>query len=263
MRRLLVCVLAAFLAPCVAQTEVETGMESSPPPAATKRGPGPTLVWLVIDDGSRRTIASAAQVAALTAMTDAAVARGVRLEFPALDGNDLARIDADTLWSGDPRRALAAAQRYGASAALIARLSRNGPMWQGRMTLVDPFGSEQYTAEHPDSSSVLADAAKGLADRLQRRRAIAAGERIVADHHLWITNIGSASDYARALKYLESLPVVEAIAPEGAEGDRLLVRARLTVRLDRLRDMLALGDVMALEVAPPEPGQPAVLRLNR
>ena len=79
----------------------------SPPPATEMQAPKParsavslgpppaTLVWLVIDDGTRKTVASASQVAALGAMTGVAAERGIELKFPTLDGSDLARVDAD------------------------------------------------------------------------------------------------------------------------------------------------------------------------
>lgn len=232
------------------------------PSAAPAAAPTPTLVWLVIDDGTRKTIASAAQVAALTPMTTTAGGRGIALVFPEMDGNDLARIDADTLWSGDPRKALAAAKRYRTTQVLVARLSRNGATWNGRMTLVDAYGTDEWLAQHGDSSSVLVDATAGLADRLEKRSALAVSERVVADHWLWIDEVRSPSDYGRALKYLESLPVVEAVTPEGADGDRLLVKARLTVRLERLQQMLALGDTLRLDDAAVAPGSQAVLRLE-
>src|SRR5688572_165898 len=175
MIRLLPVLLFPFLAAAAAAQQpaaasATTAPAAVPAPAAPDAtppaAPGGTLVWLVIDDGTRKTIASAAQVAALTPMTTKAAERGIALAFPELDGNDLARIDADTLWSGDPRKALAAAQRYRAAQALVARLSRSGASWNGRMTLVDAYGAEEWLAQHPDSSSVLVDAASGLADRL-------------------------------------------------------------------------------------------------
>ena len=260
--------LAALLLAVAAHAAAQAPPTASPPPpaapgAAEMPAPPPTLVWLVVDDGSRRTIASAAQVAALTAMTERAAARGIELEFPTLDGNDLARIDSDTLWSGDPRRAYVAAQRYRTPTVLVARLSRLGAGWVGRMTLVDAFGSESYESRDSDSSTVLAAATDGLADRLEKRRVLGASERVVAEHRLWIAGVDSPADYGRALKYLESLPVVEAVAPEGAEGDRLLVRATLTVRLERFAQMLALGSTMRLDGDVPAPGGQAVLRLAR
>ena len=270
MRDLLFPALVLAFAPLAAAQAPPTAPAPAPAaPVAPAGGEaaaapqGQALVWLVIDDGTRKTIASAAQVAALGALTETAAARGVVLRFPTLDGNDLARVDADTLWSGDPRKALAAAQRYGTPTVLVARLSRSGAEWRGRMTLVDAFGSESYEAQHADSSSVLAAAATGLADRLAQRSAAAEGERVVADHELWIAGLRGAGDYGRALRYLESLPVVESVTPEGADGDRLLVKARLNVRLERLQQLLALGDTMALDDPAPPAGSQAVLRLLR
>src|SRR5687768_12896009 len=117
------CMIRSFLALLLALLATSARAQPAPAPATVPPSPAPasapaaveqtaTLVWLVIDDGTRKTVASAAQVAALTPMTTKAAERGIVLRFPELDGNDLARIDADTLWSGDPRKALAAAQRY-------------------------------------------------------------------------------------------------------------------------------------------------------
>lgn len=263
---LLFALALATALPASSQSPVPAAAMPTPEAARSTAALGPlppTLVWLVIDDGTRKTIASATQVAALGAMTGVATQRGIELKFPTLDGSDLARVDADLLWGGDPRKALAAAKRYGTPVTLIARLSRNGSQWQGRMTLVDAYGSEDYVTQHAESSSVLADAAAGLADRLEKRQLVAASERVVADHYLWIAGLRSAADYGRALKYLESLPVVEAIAPEGAEGDRLLVKARLNVPPERLAQMLSLGNTMLVDDAPPPPGSQAVLQLRR
>lgn len=263
-RPVTVLLLALFATPARAQpaAAAPAAPANTAPAAAPAAAAAPTLVWLVIDDGTRKTIASAAQVAALTPMTTTAAGRGIALAFPEMDGNDLARIDADTLWSGDPRKALAAAQRYRATQALVARLSRSGATWNGRMTLIDAYGADEWLAQHADSSSVLVAATAGLADRLEKRRALAVAERVVADHWLWIDEVRSPSDYGRVLKYLESLPVVEAVTPEGADGERLLVKARLTVRLERLQQMLALGDTLRLDDAAVAPGSQAVLRLE-
>ncbi|HVF34562.1 MAG TPA: DUF2066 domain-containing protein [Candidatus Saccharimonadia bacterium] len=262
MRSPLLLALALAAAPPAWPQASPPVAESPVAKAAPAAAPPPTLVWLVIDDGTRKTIASAAQVAALGAMTGAAAERGIELRFPTLDGSDLARVDADTLWSGDPRKALAAAKRYGTPATLIARLSRAGSLWQGRMTLVDAYGKEDYVTQHAESSNVLAFAAAGLADRLSKRQVVAVA-RVVGDHYLWIAGLRSAADYARALKYLQSLPVVEALAPEGAEGDRLLVKARLNVLPERLAQVLSLGDTMRVDDEPPPRGSEAVLHFLR
>ena len=204
-----------------------------------------TLVWLVIDDGTKKTIASATQVAALEALTSHARERGVPLKFPLVDIDD--RVDAETLWSGSPQAALTAAQRYKTPAALIARLAKGASGWTGRFTLVDALGAENWSVQYADSSSVLVAAAAGLADRMAQRYAVSASERVVADYWIWIANIKDPSDYGKVLKYLDTVSVMSAVTAEGSDGDRLLVKATLAVAPDRLRQVFALSNVLAFD----------------
>lgn len=221
-----------------------------------------TMVWLVIDDGGAKRIASAAQVEALGALTQAAAARGVALVFPQMDPQDYAAADPQVLWEGSPGKALGAAARYNASCALVARLERSGQGWRGRFTLVDGGGSLDWNASYADANSVLAAGAAGLADRLSQRYAIPPADRQPGDYTLWIADVRSPVDYGTALSYLENLSVVSAISPVGADGDRLLVQARLEVTLDRLRVLLALQDVLSFDDTVETVGAQATLRLR-
>jgi uncharacterized protein len=222
----------------------------------------PTLVWLLIDDGGAKRVASAAQVEALVALTREAEQRGIVLLFPQMDPQDYARADPDRLWDGSPEKALAGAARYNAPVALVARLARSGQGWQGRFTLVDGGGSVDWSASYADANSVLAAAAAGLADRLAQRYAIPPADRQAGDYRIWIADVRTPLDYGTALSYLENLSVVESITPIGADGDRLLVQARLEVTLNRLGILLALQDVMTLDATAEAVGAQATLRLR-
>jgi uncharacterized protein len=222
----------------------------------------PTLVWLLIDDGATKRVASAAQVDALGALTREAEQRGVPLLFPQMDPQDYATADPERLWDGAPDKALAGAARYDAPVALVARLARSGQGWQGRFTLVDGGGSVGWTASYADSNSVLAAAASGLADRLAQRYAIPPADRQPGDYQLWIADVRSPLDYGTAVSYLENLSVVGSITPIGADGDRLLVQAHLEVTLNRLRVLLELQDVMAFDDTAETVGAQATLRLR-
>jgi hypothetical protein len=206
-----------------------------------------TLVWLVIDDGSTRRIASAAQVAALGALSRTAQQRGIEFVLPAMDAEDLARIDPDTLWGGPSSAALAAASRYGTPVALVARLSRSGTGWSARLTLADGGRPEDWASNFGDANAALAAAANGLADRLAQRFALAAAERVVADYEVTIAGIAGADDYARVMAYLGGLSVVQSFAPRAAEGSTLSIAATLTVAPARLRQVLAIAGVLAFD----------------
>ena len=222
-----------------------------------------TVVWLVIDDGKRKTIANSGQVSALPGLTGHARQRGVPLRFPQLDSEDRAYIDPEMLWQGGDAQALKASARYQGQAALIARLTRAGNEWTGRFTYVDEGGSEHWGARHPQSSIVLVAAAEGLADRLAHRYAVSAQDRVVGDYQVWVGNLRSADDYADAIKYLQGLSVVRALTPIGAEGDRVLLKVTLEVSLNRLRRVFELGKVLAFDDTAPVEGAQASFRLLR
>ena len=206
-----------------------------------------SLVWLVIDDGGTRRIASAAQAAALGALTRTARERGIELLLPSMDAEDRARIDADALWAGSAADGLAAAFRYGAAAALVVRLARSGAGWSARFTLADGGRPDEWSATFPDANTALAAAAAGLADRLAQRFGLGVAERVVADYAITVTGVAGADDYARVLASLGGLSVVSALAPTGAEGSTLTLSATLTVTPARLRQVLSIDGVLAFD----------------
>jgi hypothetical protein len=206
-----------------------------------------TLLWLVIDDGSARRIAASTQVSALGALTRRARDRGIEIALPRMDAEDLARIDPDTLWGGPSSAGLAAAARYGTPVVLIARLSRAGAGWQARFSLVDGGRPDDWSGTFADANAALAAAADGLADRLAQRFAVAAAERVVAQYEVSVAGVDSPDDFARVLSYLGTLSVVQSATPIGAEGSSLSLAVTFTVGPARLRQVLALGGVLAFE----------------
>lgn len=222
-----------------------------------------TLVWLVIEDGSTRRIASAAEVAALTALTRTALDRGIELRLPQLDREDLVLVDADRLWSEPSPSALAPAPRYGAAIALVVRLARQGSGWSARFSLLDGGRVEHWSGSYVDANAALTAAANGLADRLAQRFALSAAERVVADYELRIAGVGSAQDYARLMAYLNGLSVLQSFALREADGTTLTVAATLTVAPARLRQVLAIGGVLAFDDSALADPRSIALRLQR
>jgi hypothetical protein len=216
----------------------------------------PVLVWLLIDDGALKRIASDAQSSALGALTGAASERGLTLQFPRMDLEDTQRADPEALWSGPASSAAEATKRYATPYALIARLSRTATGWSGRFTLTDGSTGTDWTASGADSNTVLTAGANGLAERLMRRYSIAPEEREVADFRVAVAGLRSAADYGTVLEFLGNLPAVGAAVPEGADGERLLLKLTLNVSLERFRQMLALERVLEFDDTPPAEGQP-------
>lgn len=219
----------------------------------------PLLVWLAIDDGQQKQIASAHQIAALGAMTGRARARGIPMLLPQMDGIDQNRLNPVTLWGAPPQTVVAASQRYGVQAVLVIRLSRGTP-WQARYTLIDGRSYEEWSQSDDQSNTLLAAAIDGAADRLARRYAVEPLGTAIGGVDWWVEGLRSAQDYAAVVGYLGKLEFVRELRLLRAEGERLQLHLELAVGERRLRQMLALDGRLELR-DPAAPDAAAQLRL--
>lgn len=219
----------------------------------------PLLVWLGIDDGNQKQIASANQVSALGALTERARARGIPMLLPQMDGVDQNRINPITLWGAPPQTVIAAGQRYGVQAMLVIRLSRGTP-WQARYTLIDGQSYEEWTQSDAQSNALLAAALDGAADRLARRYAVEPLGSAIGAVEWWVEGVRSAQDYATVVGYFGKLEFVRDLRVLRAQGERLQLHLELAVGERRLRQLLAMdGRIELLDLA--TPGDAPQLRL--
>lgn len=223
-----------------------------------------SVVWLVIDDGSSKRVATAAQAAALIPLTARAAERGVPIVIADFNSVDRALLDPEVLWIGSPELIARASARY-APIALVVRLSRQDGGWAARYTLIDGARVEDWRGSYNDANDALAAAIDGAANRLAVRYAVAAEDLQPATIRVWIAGIARARDYAAAIAALNALSEVNAITIEGADGDRLQVLIDAKVRLERLlRLQGAAGDArLAQVIDAPTDGADAVLELVR
>lgn len=192
-----------------------------------------TVVWLVIDDGASKRVATSAQAAALGPLTRRAAQRGIPIRLPEFDATDRAALDAEVLWIGAPEVIARASARY-APVALVVRLTRRSDGWASRATLIDGGRAEDWSRSFAGANEALADAIDGAADRLAIRYAVAPEDLVPAVHRAWIRGVRNARDYAAAASALAALPDVNAVRIDGADGDRLLVTIDARVRLARV-----------------------------
>jgi hypothetical protein len=193
----------------------------------------PTVVWLVIDDGRSKRVATSGQAAALGPLTRRAGERGIPIRLPEFDATDRATLDADVLWIGAPEVIGRASARY-APVALVVRLTRRADGWASRATLIDRGQAQDWSRTFADANQALADAIDGAADRLAIRYAVAPEDLVPGVHRAWVRGIRSARDYAAAASALAALPDVNATRIDGADGERLLVTIDARVRLGRV-----------------------------
>lgn len=207
----------------------------------------PLLIWLGIDDGSRKQIASASQIAALGVMTERAHARGIPLLLPKMDSVDQNRINPVTFWAAPSQTFVAAGLRYGVKTMLVIRLS-HGSAWQAHVTLIDGQTYESWSQDDAQSNTLLANLVDAATDRLARRYAIEAQGTALGEVTATIEGMRDATDYAGIVGYLRKLEFVRDLQVLGVKGERIELNMQLAVGAARLKQLLRLDGRLELEV---------------
>ncbi len=222
----------------------------------------PMMVWLVVDDGTRKQIASSTQVQALGALTARADERGLTVQLPNMDNVDQGRVDAVTLWDAPLKAVVGASGRYGINTSLLIRLRRAGTEWSAKYALIQGGQFEEWSAVDSSSAPLLSLGIDGAADRLARRFAFDNSEPPIGTISVWLTQVKDGADYARALGYLRRLDVVKQIDVIGAEGDRAWLSLNIQAGPKRFKQLLKFDQRMNLLELPVEAGQPPAYALE-
>lgn len=220
------------------------------------------MVWLVVDDGTRKQVASSAQVQALGALTQRADERGLRIQLPAMDGVDQGRVDGVTLWDAPLKTVVGASGRYNIQVSLLIRLRRAGTEWSARYALIQGAQFEEWSGVDTSSAPLLALGIDGAADRLARRYAFDDSEPPMGVVSLWLTDVRDGVAYGRALAYLRQLDAVRQLQVIGAEGDRAWLSMEVRTGPRRFRQLLKYDAQLELLEVATEPGQPPAYALQ-
>jgi hypothetical protein len=188
-----------------------------------------------------------------------AEARGLPLNFPALDATERQSMNFSKVWDGDVPAVREASRRYASDVILVGRVSREGGNWSGRWTLLDNSGPvEEWTGNADSLDAALATGIDALADREASRYAVQTGR--AQELRVAVSGVQSVKDYGRALNYLRSLGAVRAAQVESARQDRLTFHLRIEGDPDGLSRMIAAGNVLRADsVAPAGADQAYVL----
>lgn len=206
-----------------------------------------TLVWLAVDDGGQRfLIAGGAHAAAATELRAAALRRGVPLLLPLMDLEDQDRLRPDDVWNGSRETVLSASVRYRPEAVLAGRMREERPgVWVAHWTFYQQGAASEWTTRGTEAKAV-ADGIDRTADALAAPLAVHAGGTQPSGLMLQVSDVRSAEEYARTLRYLTGLGPVSRVQVTRVEGST--VTFQLEVRGDRhvLERAIASGNILAM-----------------
>lgn len=178
----------------------------------------PTIIWLALDNGSGRSIVSSSGNLA-AAFAGGFQDRGVPVLFPMLDVEDASVITAADLWGGFNDVVSKASRRYGTESILTGRLTRNGELYNGRLTLLFR-DSVARTSEVSglDGAGVAGLAANLVGATLSDHYAIDASQNS-GNLVLLVENITNLEAYAALGSYLEQLTAIRDVSVRKVRGN--------------------------------------------
>lgn len=204
-----------------------------------------TLVWMAADrlQQGRGALSEREAPELYAAMAAMAMERGLPVDFPAMDRNDLRNMPLGNLWAQDERAAERAGVRYRTDATLMGRLlETSGQRWQADWLLIHGGRSYAFDARGDTLEQVALRGIDEAADLLAQRyavRASAGGQQnaVVVE----LSGVDSFADYTQASDYLQGLAQVSGAELLSVDGDRMRFALTTSVPLNRLRDALALN----------------------
>ena len=190
---------------------------------------GPQVpVLLLVEDAT----GAALDATALAPLVQAGAARGIDFTYDSAGVVD----DTAALAAGDESALAAVGRRYHTGLILIGRLDVDDSDW----TLVAAGKADHWQVPaglEPDS--MLADAGTALVEHLTRRFAAAPGGG--GDGTLWVSGVGSSTDFAQLLGTLRADAAVREVDVHEAQGDGVLLEVSTRAPLASVVDELGAG----------------------
>ena len=199
-------------------------------------------IWVIIDDGSNRSLKPVEFTYAWESLEDIAAMRGLPVSWPELDEEEAQLIDMRLVWGGFTDYLVERGAPADGVAIIAAR--REGPLWTLRWNLAN---NEQNWSWHNSDRELMFALAQGIhqmTDQIAASNTIAASEQGLWTMDLTVGELKSAEDYASCLAYLQNLSLVTAVDILGANPGRVHFRLQLNASSDHLADAFSRGSVL-------------------
>lgn len=233
------------------QAEVDTLLRSAGLPVWGRTRPA-VLVWLGVEANAGRELVGSEDVSGLAdTLYQSADRRGLPLLLPLLDLEDRARLSTSDIWAGFGDNILGASQRYQSETILVGRVYQVLPtVWEARWRLFLKQTPYDFSSQGDTVELALEEGLGEVADLIAERFArqgVAGDQTLVA---LVISDINTLPDYARALRYLESLDGVSNVSPTEVIPGSVSFQLESRGGAETLTQIIALGRTLGVVESP-------------
>jgi hypothetical protein len=184
----------------------------------------------------------AADHPAIRALMAQAQRRGLALQLPLLDLQDLQQLSPEQLWQPAPDVVRRASQRYAPDAVLAGRLWSEGGFWFSEFELEGKRWETQRFAPAGELDEQMAEVIDAAADRLLQAFVTAPVDYRPAGLVLEVEGISGQADYLMLVERLRQSEGVTAVFPERISPGRLYLRLQLDTSVEQLQETLRLDN---------------------
>lgn len=212
------------------------------------------LLWLAIDDGRGARLVNSQQLAVVKPLATRGLERGLRFGLPS--GSAIEQAAVQTIWAQNPAPMLPLTARYGEQAQLLGRVYRSGTGWTADWVLSSGDTElSRWSYSDPSPQRAIASGADGAADAIARRDARQMDVGEPGTLMVAVAGLRGASDYIRAMGYLQTLAVVRSVTVLEASPEQVNLQLDLAVGPGGFTRFVAAGntleaDPLASEDAP-------------
>ncbi|MEN8170210.1 MAG: DUF2066 domain-containing protein [Pseudomonadota bacterium] len=211
-----------------------------------------TLVWLAIEEGSRRVLVGANDQGLVREVLEAeAQRRALPLLLPLLDLTDRSKVRPAEIWGGFLENIETASQRYEAQAILIGKLYSTGGRWEAHWTLRYQGQEHVWQKRAKGVRAVIASGVGGSSDYLLQH--FAKSSYLGVDQlALRIEGVDGMSAFRRVNDYLLSLHGVEAVTLRRVDASSNSFLVQIEGSREAVLQAITMGDVL-VKVETPVP----------
>ena len=205
------------------------------------------IVWFAVEDeqGRKFYVDSASRAAA--AIDGPASERGMPFILPLFDIEDRITLPVSTLWGGFPEPIQRASRRYAGDAVLAGRAYRGETgLWKARWTLFGEL-TREFRTDGESLETAIAEGVHQVADRFAARFARRGEASASARVAITVAGVEQLEDYARLLRYLASIDIVEEVQVARVETSRVRFVLRARGGRPALAELIALGRTLVPE----------------
>ena len=206
----------------------------------------PIVLWVVVDDGSSRSLKPLEFQYAWDAMEDVASMRGLPVAWPGLSEELQQQVDLQLLWGGYTEQLLV--EGSDSDGVVIVAARREGPEWNVRWNYSDGIGSSSWRTRDRDLSFALVAGVHQLARRVALANSIAPSGPGEWQIEIRVAGLVGAADYARCLAYLHGLSLVDKVGVVEAGPDGIVFDLELNASSEYLGPFIRQDRVL-------EPGE--------